>query len=82
MADHHESELGMADRDDSEADLLVTPAELGDLEEGSEADVLDQIMLVEEHQVSRPSPNRAEVPEADWLEQSIEVPVDDEQEER
>lgn len=44
---------------------------------GSEADVLEQTLPVEEHQIRRPGGNREEASEADWLEQSIEVPVDD-----
>ncbi|MGA2304290.1 MAG: hypothetical protein ABSH29_08820 [Acidimicrobiales bacterium] len=51
-----------------------------DRPEANEADVLEQSLPVEEHEILQPAGNRDEASEADLIEQSIEVPVDDEEE--
>jgi len=53
-----------------------------DLDEKPVADVLEQTVVVDEDQVLRPSGSREEASDADWIEQSIEVPIDEDQDER
>jgi len=84
----------VADRDESEADVseqkepamgvsVEDPFEvLTDLGERPEADVLEQAIPVEEDQVLSPAGSRVEASDADWIEQSIEVPLDEDEEER
>ena len=47
-------------------------------DEGAEADLLDQSRAVDEEQTVDRSRQPAEVNEADWLEQGIAEPIDDE----
>ncbi|HXX88897.1 MAG TPA: hypothetical protein VEI83_01580 [Acidimicrobiales bacterium] len=47
-----------------------------------EADVLEQSIVVEEDQVPSPAGSRATASEGDWLEQSIEVPSEAEEDRR
>jgi len=49
------------------------------LPKGSEADLLEQAQVVEEEQRRVRSEHRDDVPEADWLEQSVEEEIDDEE---
>ena len=42
-----------------------------------EADVLEQAAPIEDEEIPRPERNPEEVSEADWAEQSIEVPLDE-----
>lgn len=48
-------------------------------DEGAEADLLDQSRVVEEEQVVERMRQPVDVNEADWLEQRIAEPIDDEQ---
>jgi hypothetical protein len=48
-------------------------------DEGAEADLLDQSRVVEEEQVVERARQPLDVNEADWLEQRIAEPIDDEQ---
>ncbi len=52
------------------------------LVEANEADVLEQALPVEEHDVVQPAGIWDEASEADAIEGSIEVPLDDEEEPR
>ena len=49
-------------------------------DEGAEADLLDQSRVVEDEQVVEPGgkPKPLDANEADWLEQRIVAPIDDE----
>jgi hypothetical protein len=51
------------------------PASVGDR---PEADAIEQARPVAEERTLRSSSERGEVPEADWIEQSIVEPLDDE----
>lgn len=44
-----------------------------------EADAREQAQVVDEDQIRVAGPTSPEVPEADWLEQSIVEPIDDEE---
>lgn len=48
-------------------------------DEGAEADLLDQTRVVDEAQVVERARQPVDVNEADWLEQRIVEPIDDEQ---
>lgn len=48
-------------------------------DEGAEADLLDQSRVVDEEQVIERTRQPLDVNEADWLEQRIAEPIDDEQ---
>ncbi len=84
----------MADRDTPEADVAEQEKSAAsasadgfaevpdDLGEQPEADVLEQALPVEEDQILSPAGSRAEASDADWIEQSIEVPLDEDEEER
>jgi hypothetical protein len=48
-----------------------------DFDEQPVADVLEQAVPVNEYQIQRPAGSRDEAADADWIEQSIEVPVDE-----
>jgi len=54
---------------------------LEDLGEKPEADVLEQAIPVDEDQILRPGGSRIEASDADWMEQSIEVPLDEDEDE-
>jgi hypothetical protein len=45
--------------------------------DADEADVQEQAQVVEVDQRLEPAPRSAETPEADWLEQSVAEPLDD-----
>jgi hypothetical protein len=47
-------------------------------EEGAEADLLDQIRVVDEEQVVEHARQPPDANEADWFEQRIAEPIDDE----
>lgn len=47
--------------------------------ERSEADAAEQAQVVADEQVRTGAPRRDDVPEADWLEQTIAEPIDDEE---
>lgn len=76
--------------DTPEADALEQQAPAGDVSteersepvtdrgERPEGDVLEQSIPVEETQIVRRSARHDDVDEADWLDQSIEEPVEDE----
>jgi hypothetical protein len=68
-ADAIERERAVEERSD---DL---PGSVGDR---PEADAIEQARLVAEERAVRSSSERGEVPEADWIEQSIVEPLDDE----
>ena len=46
------------------------------------ADIREQSIPVREFQVLMPTGSRAEVPEADWIEQSVEVPLHEDEADR
>jgi hypothetical protein len=52
-------------------------AETGDPDRGSEADLIEQALPVDEPLSARTARDRGEVAEADWVEQTLEVPLDD-----
>ncbi len=52
------------------------------IDERPVADTLEQSIPVREVQVPRPKGSRDEASEADWIEQSVEVPVDEDESER
>ena len=54
------------------------PDRPGDLRDRPEADTVEQSMVVEEEQVLERGERRDDVPEADWLEQSVGEPIDEE----
>jgi len=84
----------VADRDKPEADVseqeepatsasVEGPFEVPeDLGERPEADVLEQALPVEEDQILSLAGSRVEASDADWIEQSIEVPLDEDEEKR
>lgn len=47
--------------------------------DGPDADLVEQSQVVEERQSFEPTGRRDDVPEADWLEQSVTEPIDDEE---
>jgi hypothetical protein len=59
--------------DGTSADL---PEDLG---EKPEADVLEQALPVQRERVRKIAPARDDVPEADWLEQSVAEPLDEDE---
>ena len=50
-----------------------------DLEEKPEADVLEQALPVQRERVRKIAPAHDDVPEADWLEQSVVEPLDEDE---
>ncbi len=71
-----------------EADALEQKRDVADADAGDdridsvgdrpEADALDQRRPVTEERTVRPPAERGEVPEADWIEQQVTEPLDDE----
>ena len=83
-ADRDEPEADVSEQQEPVTDVSVEdPFEaLEDLGERPEADTLEQAIPVDEDQILNPAPRRAEASDADWIEQSIEVPLDEDDEER
>jgi hypothetical protein len=83
MAERDKSEADVSDQERpatsaSPDDALEVPDEFG---ERPEADVVEQAMVVEEDQIQAPTGSREEASDADWIDQSIEVPLDEANEE-
>jgi hypothetical protein len=51
----------------------------GDLGEKPKADVLEQALPVQRERVRKIAPAHDDVPEADWLEQSVVEPLDEDE---
>ena len=81
-ADRDEPEADVSEQRESVTDISVEhPFEaLEDLGERPEADTLEQAVPVDEEQVLNPAPSPAEASEADWIEQSIVVPLNEDEE--
>lgn len=63
-----------------DTDSSVAPSELpNEIGEKPEADALDQSRAVSEARVRVVPPERDDVPEADWLEQSVAEPFDEDE---
>ena len=79
--DRDKSEADVAEQEEPATSVSVDdPFEvLKDLGERPEADVLEQAIPVDEDQILSPAGSRVEATDADWMEQSIEVPIDEDE---
>ncbi len=65
-------------REEPDGSVEKPPAEPDLAADRPEADTIEQSMLVDEEQILDRGEHRDDVPEADWLDQSIVEPFDDE----
>jgi len=58
---------------------MTADGEPDDLDEKPSADAQEQAAVVSEEQILRPAGSREDASEADWIDQAVEVPIDEDE---